>query len=70
MLFTPVVIALTAWQSLASAAAVKKASDVCVLAPHVLALVENMDFLQANASASERTTFPRIPDMYFTEPQP
>ncbi|KAG6212219.1 hypothetical protein E4U09_003474 [Claviceps aff. purpurea] len=70
MLFTPVVIALTAWQSLASAAAIEKAPEACVLASHVLALVETMDFLQANASASERIAFPSIPEMYFTEAQP
>ncbi|KAG5995661.1 hypothetical protein E4U52_007956 [Claviceps spartinae] len=69
MLFTPVVIALTAWQSLASAAAIEKVPETCVLAPHVAALVQNMDFLQANVSASERITFPPIPVEYFLDPK-
>ncbi|KAG6095887.1 hypothetical protein E4U30_001963 [Claviceps sp. LM220 group G6] len=69
MLFTPVVIALTAWQSLASAAAIEKVPETCVLAPHVAALVQNMDFLQANVSASERITFPPIPVKYFLDPK-
>ncbi|KAG5995660.1 hypothetical protein E4U52_007955 [Claviceps spartinae] len=69
MLFTPVVIALTAWQSLASAAAIEKVPETCVLAPHVAALVQNMDFLQANVSASERINFPPIPVEYFLNPK-
>ncbi|KAG5995662.1 hypothetical protein E4U52_007957 [Claviceps spartinae] len=69
MLFTPVVIALTAWQSLASAAAIEKVPETCVLGPHVAALVQNMDFLQANVSASERINFPPIPVEYFLNPK-
>ncbi|KAG5962213.1 hypothetical protein E4U56_003449 [Claviceps arundinis] len=69
MLFTPVIIALTAWQSLVSAAAIEKVPEPCVLAPHVAVLVQNMDFLQANVSASERITFPPIPVEYFLDPK-
>ncbi|KAG6106906.1 hypothetical protein E4U31_000495 [Claviceps sp. LM219 group G6] len=69
MLFTPVIIALTAWQSLVSAAAIEKVPETCVLAPHVAALVHNMNFLQANVSASERITFPPIPVEYFLDPK-
>ncbi|KAG5968502.1 hypothetical protein E4U57_006052 [Claviceps arundinis] len=69
MLFTPAIIALTAWQSLVSAAAIEKVPEPCVLAPQVAALVQNMDLLQANVSASERITFPPIPVEYFLDPK-
>ncbi|KAG5985945.1 hypothetical protein E4U43_005784 [Claviceps pusilla] len=75
MLFTPVVIAFTAWQSLAAAAAVENAApaapapETCVQAHHLMALTHTLDHLQADVKPSERLRLPQIPPKYYFEPQ-
>ncbi|KAG6006073.1 hypothetical protein E4U54_000242, partial [Claviceps lovelessii] len=81
MLYTPIVIALTAWQSLAAAAAVKNAApaasapatatapESCVQAHHLMALTHTLDHLQADVKPSDRLRLPQIPPKYYFEPQ-
>ncbi|KAG6017705.1 hypothetical protein E4U41_004154 [Claviceps citrina] len=75
MLFTPVVLALTAWQSHVSAAAVDRAAPAmawtapetdCLTAQHAIALSRGLSHLYANSS--KKVDLPIIPEQYQKNP--
>ncbi|KAG6001171.1 hypothetical protein E4U21_004629 [Claviceps maximensis] len=66
MLFTPIVIALTAWQSLASATDVPNdgQKDGCISALQLEAVADTLTQIQVDVEESERIVLPAIPKKY------
>ncbi|KAG5920804.1 hypothetical protein E4U42_006063 [Claviceps africana] len=65
MLFAPVFVALTAWQSFAAAAAIEKAENdtesTCAYPSQLVALSQTLDHLQQKVPEGERIVLPHIP---------